>query len=293
MFEKFKSQTALKIYGITALSVAFVCVVLRIISMLSFFDKSIGYFERGAALPIISSLLAALAVLASVVFCLIPKIKVNPIPAAHTRASNICAVFAVLGFAFFSVKSFLGVLSFAQVYGFAQIPPIYYVDIIASVGACAFFVLKFIGKAGANAASVICGLLAVVWFVISLVDCYFNQSMPMNSPLKLVFQYACLAAMLLCVNEMRIGVDTKRTGFQLFSATFAAIYLPLSSIPSIVCYLCDGMPLTYSLIYSDIIILLVSVFAIARLVQMCFCKPHECPSEAVDNTQETTEEVQE
>ncbi len=298
MFDKFKTQGALKIYGICALSVAFICVVLRTAAMLLFLDTDLGYFERGAVLPTISNALSVVATLAALAFCLVPKIKVAPKVANSTRGIGPFAIPAAICFAFFTIKSIVGTAAFAEIYQSVPYIYVFFVfDIAASMGACIFFVLKALGKAGSNISSLICGILSVIWFVIALIDCYFNQAVPMNSPLKLVFQFASLAAMLFCVNEMRVGVDGGKTGFHLFSATVAAIFLPLSAIPSAICYACDKMPSTYSLIYSDIVLLSVSVFAIARLAQMCFGKQPQPIDEGTapdsKNGQEQTDDSQE
>ena len=129
--------------------------------------------------------------------------------------------------------------------------------------------------------------------VLELAECYFDTFSPMNSPLKLTFEFACLGALLLTVNEMRVGLDQKRRGFHLFAATVASVFLPTSAIPSIICYLSGDMPASYVLVYSDLVMLGISVLAVARLVQLCFyeqAEPTESETEIQDSDEEQIEE---
>ena len=142
---------------------------------------------------------------------------------------------------------------------------------------------------------VLLGILTVVWLVLTLAECYFDTLVQMNSPNKLVFQFACLGGLLLTVNEMRVGLDVKRTGFHLFAASVALLFLFTSSVPSIIGYVAKKMPISYSLLYSDAVFLMLAVFAAVRLAQMCFAEPapvdESDPEEAQDVSKDEAAEI--
>ncbi len=291
MANVFNTKRALRIYGISALSAAFACVILRLIGTLFFFDVDIGYYQSGQIVPIIANILPAIAAIASIVFCLISRIKIAPVSPFENKYTKYGSAVAAVGFAIFAVTYALSLAEYSELYG--ALPFSYLLCLICSVGACAFFTLKTFRAVNSDILYLLTGLLAIIWCVLQLAECYFDTFVQMNSPIKLVFQFACLCAMLLTVNEMRIGLESKRNGFHLLSATLATIFLPMSAIPSIICYLTDNMPTSYVLFFPDCVMLLLSVFAVTRLVQMCFGKEAAVPSEVYEEATDTQEQVPE
>ena len=274
MFIKFNTKRMLKIYGISVLSISLICIVLRLVSTLLFFDKNIGYYQSDKIIPIISNILPAISVIAAIVFCMIPRIRISPISPADTKYTKIGSVTVTAGFAIFAVKYISSLIEYNNFYG--SIPFSYLFCLACTIAACVFFTLKAVRRVNADISYVL------MWCVLQLAECYFDNFVQMNSPIKLVFQFACLGAILLTVNEMRISLDSKRKGFHLFSATVASIFLPLSAVPSIICYLTGNMPSSYMLFFADCVMLLFSVFAVTRLIQMCFGKESDLPSETCD-----------
>lgn len=291
MFNVFKSKKALRLYGITVLAAAFSCVVLRLISTMFFFDGDIAYYQTGAVLPIITNVIMALTAIGAIVFCLISKVSVEPNMPVETKVTRIASIIAAVGFAVFGVIYVSSLMEYSNIYG--SIPTTYLLCAICTFGSCAFFALKAFRASNADILYVLMGILVAVWLVLELAECYFDTFIPMNSPLKLTFEFACLGALLLTVNEMRVGLDQKRRGFHLFAATVASVFLPTSAIPSIICYLSGDMPASYVLVYSDLVMLGISVLAVARLVQLCFyeqAEPTESETEIQDSDEEQIEE---
>ncbi len=285
MSEKLRSRKALIIYGSVTLGVSLLCVVLRLLSMLFFFDTDIGYYESGALLPIISNFLPTAAVVWAFVLFAVPALHLSPNAPMDTRAPRLSAIPALVGFAGFSFVYIRSLIELSEFFG--QIPRSYILAAICSVIALLFFIFKVIGRSG-TAVSVISGIFTIVWIILALMESYFDTYVQMNSPMKLVFQFACLSALLLIVSEMRVGVDGTRKNLHLFSAAASTILLPFSAIPSLICLLLDKQPLTYTLAYYDAILLLLWVLSVARLAQMCFFK---CPP-ALENVSENMTEEQ-
>ena len=101
---RFKSQKALRIFGICAVCTAILCAALRLISILFFYDVNIGYYKSGAVLPIIAQTLPVLATVAAIVFTAIPKISVRPLTPENTFSTRSLSIFPAAVFQFHSGK---------------------------------------------------------------------------------------------------------------------------------------------------------------------------------------------
>ena len=303
MLKIFKSKRALTVFGICVLAASLVFAVLRTISLLFFFEPEIGYYTAGAPLPVIMNILLVIAVLACAALTFIPAVGVSPVEGRENVYTRAVSALIALGFLSFSVHYIISLAQYSGIY--AEIPPSYLLCAVASVLSCVFFAVKALNKDSLAAPYVICGIFVVLWFALVLAECYFNAFVQMNAPNKTIFLFACLSAILLAVNEMRIPLGRTKRAFHMFSAALASVLLPFSAIPSTICYFTGNMPLNYTLISYDAIILLLSFLAISRTVQMCFGteakiseqveEPAEQPeSEAdIDTQQDTTEDPQE
>jgi len=291
MKDIFSTRRALRIYGICVMAIALACIALRFFGILFFFDIDIGYYTVGAV-PFLASYLPIFAVVLAAVFCFVPWVRVNSNTARNTRSVKISAIFPALGFVFWFVTYAISLIDYNEAYG--TIPFVYILTAICALLAAVFFIMTVFTRNTANALYVTAGLFTVIWIVLSLAESYFDIYVQMNSPNKLIFQFATLSGILLTVNEMRNGFDVKRPRFHLFSASIALVLLGTSSIPSVVCFLLGKMPSSYILFYSDCIFLLMLVFAATRLIQLCFAK-EEAPivtGETVANEAEEQTETE-
>ena len=270
MKDIFKTARALHIYGICAIAVSFACIVFRLLATLFFFDVDIGYYRSGSIVAIIASYLPAIAALASLVICAVSKISVIPAEPRNTKAVRICALFPALGFIGYSVIYAISTVEYYGLYG--ELPLLYILMLAASVISAVFFALLALKKNVGDAYFAVSGIFLIIWLIISLAESYFDSFVQMNSPIKMIFQFATLSAVLLAVNELRVDLEVKKPRFHLFAATVATVFLGTSSIPSIICSFTGHMPTSYILFYSDCILLLLFVFSAARLCQLCFTK---------------------
>ncbi len=264
----FQSKKTLQIYGIGVLAAAVLCTIVRLLCLLFFFDKDIGYYKSSSALPIFFNILLIACVLAAVLFCFIPKAKLLPIIPQRTKAIKFAAILPAVGFAAYAINYFLWLIEYMKIA--VQIQFLDILTLIVTIGGSVFFAFIPFKKMVGDIPYVLTGICAIMTLIFALAECYFNTLIQMNSPNKIIFQFACLAGTLFIVNELRQGLEFKRLGFHLFSASIASIFLLSSSIPSIVAYLAGYMPTTYSLFYIDILIAFIAIFSITRLIQMCF-----------------------
>jgi len=184
MSEIFKSSRARKIYGIAALSAAFLCAVLRTLSILFFYDKDIGYFLAGAALPIIFEVLTVVSVIAAVVFALVKPISVLSNSASDASYVKYAAILAAVGVAAYTAVYVRGLISYLSVYGLTwQIA----LTLISSIGALVFFILIAFTAPRASIAYVLTGCMTVIWLTLALASSYFDNFVQMNAPNKIIF----------------------------------------------------------------------------------------------------------
>ena len=82
----------------------------------------------------------------------------------------------------------------------------------------------------------ILGFMLILNLIFSLAYSYFDMTVQMNSPNKVVRQIAILAALLYLINENRLLAGKPRNRFYIFSASAAVYLLAVSSIPSIIAF---------------------------------------------------------
>lgn len=283
----FKTSRALRTYGICALSLSLLCVALRLIATLFFFDTEIGYYRLGNIVAFFAAFLPAICAAAALAFCAIPQICVKPAEAKNTRTVKISAFFPAAAFAAYTVLYALSVMEYFRVYN--ELPLAYILMLAASAVSAAFFLQIALRKNVGDAYFVVSGIFPIIWLVISLAESYFDSYVQINSPIKLIFQLATLGAMLLTVCELRVGLDVKKPRFHLFAATVAAVFLGTSSVPSIICFFTGHMPTSYVLLYSDCVLATLFVFAVARLCQLCFSGERENATDIEEVLEEDTQ----
>ena len=277
------SNKILRVLGISTLSVAAVTVILRLIGISFFYDSNIGYYDSGAIIPFIAQFLPLAFLVILAIVLIVPSLRPTPNDASNCRPLNIFAIFPAAGFTAYTV-SYLIAMYESMKSGFV-LGTLDIVSIIATVCSALFFWIIFAGKTG-SPLYVATGTALIVRLVFMLAQCYFDTQVQMNTPNKTVFQFAVLASMLLIVNELRIDQTIRRPLFHIFSVSAAVIFTTLSSIPSLIGYFMGNMPSNYNIVFYDMTLLFFSVFAVARICQMCFCSQcddAETNDEAIQN----------
>ena len=285
MKDIFKTPRALRIYGISALILCALCITLRVLGIMFFFDSDIGYFQKGSPVSVLAELLPALCVIAALVVCFVPKICPPVGEVSNTRAVRIAAILPALGFIGYAVSYGIRLLDYTTM--FPTVPLAYWLLLLSTVLSAVFFLLVCFKKNNGNALFAVLGVAVMVWLVLSLADSYFDVYIQMNSPLKNGFQFACLGAMLLVVNELRTDLDVKRPHFHLCAATVATVLLGTVSISSIIGTVMDKMPENYILYHADCVLLPLFIYSAVRLVCMCFSKSAPAEECADSDTQLT------
>jgi hypothetical protein len=268
------------VFGICTLALATVCIIARTLCSLLAFDTVSGYYQNGIA-TFLSLYLPLLCIAAVALFCFIPALRVSQNATSYPAILKYISVLPALSFALYLVISVIETLNMTEVSEALTVTHI--LGLIASLlGALFFAMIAFSGKPS-GPLFLVSGIGTIVWAVVSLADSYFDISVQINSPLKVMHELAFLALMLFVLSEVRAVFDENRRQLQLFSVATAVLILGPCSISSIVFTITNTQSFSDTLLYSDITLLAVFIFAVARLVQLCFQRKAQTECECTES----------
>ena len=294
-------DSALKIFGVGAFIFTLICTVLATLSRTLFFDE-IGYYQAEAIVPKMFFVLCLCFVAFIAAFCFIPGICVEPDTQKNTLPVRAASLLLALGFIsaaseliyeiFIAIEESVFILD-SQTFIYLILPLA--VRILAAI----HFVRAGIVKDASGTFSVIGNICFIIYILEIISGTYFNVLIPMNSPTTTLLYLALLSAMLLFINESRIGFDADKKGFFAFSAALTTLFCAAFCVSeAFVAYDIANDPLaspaatTINSYFPTI--LLIFIFATARLYSICFMKEEPCEaSEDFDAESEKSEEVKE
>lgn len=264
------------IYTIIAFAAAMLATLLHIFSVLFFYEAEIGYFERGAVLPILAVIFSIASVIFFAVFAILRFRKKETAyekatPPLVKLTSALCAALAlVLGI--YDLKAGSSVLG-----------------LLFCFGACLYFLLVLTSKT-TPALSLLFGFCAILRLLTELAKSYVDFYLPMNSPEKLYLSTAIVAGIFFLVSEIRALVKKPYTATWFFSAASAVLVLYPSSLA-----LCCGSndtvfyhPTSKGALIFALLLLALANYALVRLFSVAI-KPQ--PIEAPEVTELPPEEA--
>ncbi len=246
-----------RIFSLVAICLAALSALGRLFSLMFFYDR-IGYFKTGAVLPVLFNLLYAL----SIVFFAISAVLFKPI-APSKRLSNharLAAILPAVAFVPYIISGISEILASPN----GKMPLSDILSLIFAMIAAAYFASLALCKQPSSA-SVILGVSSIVWIVLVWMSSYLDFFVPMNSPDKLFFHFACIGAMLLIFADVRVISDMPKPRFYYFSFFTGLLTLSTSSIPSIIAN-AKGIFASYSLLYEDIVLIAIMIYGAVRLL---------------------------
>ena len=168
------------IYYLSAAFLAVVATVLRTLCLGLGFDRDIGYYARGAAMPVFLHVLEAVTVVCFfTLFFFVPR-EAMPAekPTAPSRTRRIVPALVALLFA-------LNFVAFCRVNTGHGLPTALFVcGVLFIPAAVAFFLLPILGLARRRDLTVTLGILSVFGVVCLVAVTYFDAYTPMNAPHK-------------------------------------------------------------------------------------------------------------
>ena len=187
-------------FALTA-ALALLGAVLRAVCMLTAFDESVGYFNKGL-LPTLSAVLYfAGALLPILCAAFIPK---NTLPnTLHTRLRLPAAFLWGLSLIVFAVFGTMYLLD-VKALGITPITAVRYLPVLLALPASLYFFLSGNRQTDRYPDWLsLVGFLPVLWCVLSVAETYTDQFTAMNSPIKIGLQLGFVGLTLILTSELR------------------------------------------------------------------------------------------
>lgn len=224
---------------VAILLIALAAALLRTVAIFTAYDSAIGYFSRGAALPVLATALCVIGCIASVAFPFVTRINGNDIPPVGARGSapvyfaTAYAAFVMLGafgyelyrcitantagklFAEASAKAASGNAYAARSLRIQGILII--IGIVSSALSAVYFVLRLGEKRSSDEWHVLFGFAPGLRCVAGL-SIYFDMTVEMNSPNKLMLQAALISIMIYFLFELRMLLSAKKARPRAYAA---------------------------------------------------------------------------
>ena len=214
-------RVKVRVFRTSAVIMMLVCAAVRVVAMLLSYDPEPGYFVTGDFWPVLSNALlvtGTLLGLSSLIFIpsgLFPKDCGNATNKSYF--ASVYAAFIMLSDAayrfyalFIASDESSGGALIADSTGTGMISAISLICIFASVGSAVSFFLRSSSMRSCGAMAAI-GVFPVLRAICGLALSYFDMSVPMNSPVKLLSQFAMMSLMLFFLCEDRFNLPVKRS----------------------------------------------------------------------------------
>ncbi|MBQ8141021.1 MAG: hypothetical protein IJ038_04935 [Clostridia bacterium] len=254
-------------------------IALRIISLLLFYDRNIGYYSAGAVLPTVMNILLVCAVVLILAGVLLLA-KNSDIPKGDDKgiAVKISSTLCALAFAALALMTLYSFVSLFYAPSWKSL-----LFLAASLLSAAYFVMNFLKK-GSDVQSLL-SIAVIIFAVYVLAISYFDVYTQMNSPNKLILHMACLSSMIFFLSEARCLIGTQKKKTYIFSLCVSVLLLGTSSVPSIIAFHL-GILENYEYVLFDYAFLFLWIYILVRFV-FCFIKPKNESASEISDTPNT------
>ena len=265
-----KTKRTYQVYLTLSILLALALAAVRSFALLSYYDPAIGYFEAGVALPELASLLTLLALplALSVPFVLGGGKLASEARRFHlpTAFASALLAFLLLAFAALHVSELLGELSLGHEADARATVTLLLAAGLAVLGSVSFILSASMG-AEISARRALSSSAFVLFAVTYALFLYFDTTLPINAPEKLLSQLALLSVAIFFLYEARIAIARPMPGMRAAFGFLALILSAASSIPSILYYLTYGKTVLESPVH-DFLLLASFLYIMARLTSL-------------------------
>ena len=215
----------LRVWGISLLSVTALAMILRCLNLFLFFDRNIGYYRAGAALPVIERVwMAVVSLLIVLGGSFLFRGKTVIYPSEGSRGIRIASILCALSFVAYTVICLNGNENSSWTFR-----PLLVLSIIAA----AYFLLHTAADEIGALPRFITALAVILWLLFSLSTAYFDILTQMNTPDKLLFQVSCVMGMLFAVSELRTLISKPNPVIYFLAHGAALFFMGAYAIPSL------------------------------------------------------------
>ncbi len=220
------SCRGLRIYAIAVSALTLVAILLRCLNLFFFFDRDIGYYTSHSILPLTETVLLVgsalfMAAYTPVFFRRVP-LSYGDAPKPVLRIAVLVGVALTLCFTVIRVMTGEDASLLLRLL------------LVLSVIAAVYLLLHASREEVPPLPRFITGLAMIFFLLLALASSYFDVTVQMNAPDKLLFQLGCLAGMIFTVSELRLLIGKPRPALYLFSLGAAVLFLGVSSVPTLI-----------------------------------------------------------
>lgn len=246
-------QVNARLWAVLVLFAALAAAVLRTAAILFSYDAEIGYFARGTALPVLADVTCIVGTVAAIGFAFFCRPRCRAIYNAGARASapvyfaTAYAAFVMLGTFMHELWRCLSERTAASNFEKAAAVDNAYtarslriqgvliiIGIIASAVSAVYFFCRLSGK-GWREWYVILGFAPGMRGVAGMATIYFDMTVEMNSPNKMLLQLALISVMLYFLLELRMLLGEKKARPRAYAAVgLAATVLTAAASVSLI-----------------------------------------------------------
>lgn len=226
---RYMKQKTYKAYAISAIAVAAVGVVMRIITALLFTEEGTGVYVRGSILPNVLGYMLASAILFFAVFAIVKKKDFAAICIQeHDKVGTF--VSAVLGFMFLAVALLLLLSMMSQrVFGAFEL-----IMTLTGIFSSVYYLARIFSREIKAQTSAVLSMIPIIWTMTALIEVYFDMSILITSPARKFQQLALIAFAIFLLAEVRIELKLENTLLYAPAAAASTILLAVTSIPSLI-----------------------------------------------------------
>ena len=263
MKNKSNSKITVKIFKIISIALSLCCAVCFFLCFLLFFDGDIGYFEKSPFVTVSNLLLLISAAFSVICPFFISKDVKTADDDRKNRKLTVSAVAAVLYMIYVLFEIYVIIMN-----GFSVI------RLLLTVFAFFSFLYHYViftGTKIGETSFVLLGISQIAWCTLTIAYSYFDYTVELNSPAKLLLQFACVIIMLFTTGEMRLVLGKPRPRMYLAFSSCALSVLLSAGAGSLAAALhpeymtTNGLRIYENIIYS-LIFIAMYIYILTRLI---------------------------
>lgn len=244
-FNKFKLDLRTVLYIVIAVSV--VLAGARIYMIEAFYENEMYTFAHGTVLPdIFNYFIFGAVIIVFILFALMDKScfaeEMGNASASTVVFAAATGFFALVGglYAISQITIKDPVTEMMQQMGavdvYAQrLNTFVKIQCVLSLAVFAYFMLTAFSVNKYSRAKSVLGILSILWHVVFLLVIYFDMSKPINSPIKVMLQFAVLVSMIYMVYEMRFMLGMGKPRMFVATSLVSVIVIAAGALPMTVC----------------------------------------------------------
>ncbi len=226
----------IKVYFFSILALAALAALLRVITLIFNYDHIIGYYNSGFLVTVMNALCVLGCAWGLSVFFLLPKN--SPSEDVRPRSSMIALYFCAFVFLADALYSFAGMLgsseffdAFSDSFATKTEKVLVVMSILGALASLATAVCFFrrASYKPATPLDVTLGFLTLIRMLSGVFTVYFDMEVPMNSPHKVLIEWALIISMLFILHENRFFAPVTKRPRAYLGFGFVAMILTASA----------------------------------------------------------------